>query len=621
MIEKMSHYTFVIYHKEYQDFLEQMRDLGVLHVHPTQEGNLAENSVLQKAILQADNLKKMHKEMEDVLGKEDLKAGLPPSETTVTDISPICKGWDNLTNEIQQQQKHIAELDREIKEMVPWGDFSHESINGLAHYGWNVNFWTVDPKSMQPTWKEDYNAYVIHTTKQKVHFITITPASQVIEMPEAESVSISPSPVSTLIIQQTHAKDELKKLLLNQGDYAMTHYNTIAAALVQILEDIDLKEIQLTTAGQAGGHLMVLEGWVPTRESAHIDQWLTTHNIFFTSEVAKPSDQAPVKLRNNAFSRLFEPITQLYDMPTYGEWDLTPFFAPFFVMFFGLCLGDAGYGLLLFAIGLAGYMKMPKMRSYMKLVCVMGLGTFVFGFLSGSIFGIPLIKETSPLGERIMQWEWLNTFKGVILDSNQMFYASLIIGVFQIIFGMFIKAIRFTLRYGFAHAIPTWGWISVIVGCGGTAALSMFGFISAGVTQVLYYIFGGLGVLGIFLLNNPRRNPLINIGAGIWDSYNMASGLLSDILSYVRLFALGISGAVLGLVFNDLAMQTRADIPVIGWIVPAIILIFGHGINIFMSGLGAIVHPMRLTFVEFYKNAGFEGGGSLYNPFSRHKKE
>jgi V/A-type H+-transporting ATPase subunit I len=124
-----------------------------------------------------------------------------------------------------------------------------------------------------------------------------------------------------------------------------------------------------------------------------------------------------------------------------------------------------------------------------------------------------------------------------------------------------------------------------------------------------------LAGLLIFIFNTPKRNPLINIGAGLWNTYNMVTGILGDLLSYIRLFALGICGGVMGFVFNDLAMQLSGDIPVVSQIVMLIILLAGHSLNIFMSGLGAFVHPMRLTFVEFYKNAGFEGGGKKYKPF------
>lgn len=97
----------------------------------------------------------------------------------------------------------------------------------------------------------------------------------------------------------------------------------------------------------------------------------------------------------------------------------------------------------------------------------------------------------------------------------------------------------------------------------------------------------------------------------------MATGLLGDTLSYIRLFALGLSSGILGSVFNSLAFGMAPDIPIVKQIVIVLILLIGHSINIFMSALGSLVHPMRLTFVEFYKNAGFAGGGREYTPFQR----
>ena len=137
------------------------------------------------------------------------------------------------------------------------------------------------------------------------------------------------------------------------------------------------------------------------------------------------------------------------------------------------------------------------------------------------------------------------------------------------------------------------------------------------IIQYLYYGFGGVGAVLVFILNNVKRNPLINVGAGLWDAYNMATGILGDLLSYIRLFALGICSGVMGFVFNDLAIKMSGDIPVLNILIMILIMAFGHGINIFMAVLGAFVHPMRLTFVEFYKNAGFEGGGKKYKPFKQ----
>jgi V/A-type H+-transporting ATPase subunit I len=124
----------------------------------------------------------------------------------------------------------------------------------------------------------------------------------------------------------------------------------------------------------------------------------------------------------------------------------------------------------------------------------------------------------------------------------------------------------------------------------------------------------GLSGVLIFLLNSPGINVFLRIGSGIWDSYNVITGVFGDLLSYIRLFALGISSGILGFVFNDISLPLLS-VPYVGWLFFIIVLLIGHSINIFMATLGGFVHPMRLTFVEFYKNAGFTGGGIEYKPF------
>ena len=123
-------------------------------------------------------------------------------------------------------------------------------------------------------------------------------------------------------------------------------------------------------------------------------------------------------------------------------------------------------------------------------------------------------------------------------------------------------------------------------------------------------------VLALFY-NNPDKNPLFNLGLGLWDTYNTATGLVGDLLSYIRLFALGLTGGILGSVFNTLALDAAngVGVPVVSQLIMLFILLFGHSLNLALCVLGSVVHPLRLTFVEFYKNAGFAGGGKEYRPF------
>ena len=149
--------------------------------------------------------------------------------------------------------------------------------------------------------------------------------------------------------------------------------------------------------------------------------------------------------------------------------------------------------------------------------------------------------------------------------------------------------------------------------------LTFLSVIPAEISKWALIAIGSLGALGIYVLNNLRRNVFANIGAGLWDTYNMASGLLGDVLSYIRLFALGLAGGMLGLTFNSLAMllvDGKEGIGVvIGWVGFGLIIVLGHTLNIAMSCLSAFVHPLRLTFVEYFKNAGYEGKGVEYKPF------
>ncbi len=209
-------------------------------------------------------------------------------------------------------------------------------------------------------------------------------------------------------------------------------------------------------------------------------------------------------------------------------------------------------------------------------------------------------------------------FEAQDTDINMLlFYLSLMLGGIQIIFGLILKAINETKQFGWKQAVGTAGWILLLVGGIAIYGVSELAEIPLEALNPAIYILLGISGVMILLLNNLNRNILMNFGLGLWNTYNMVTGILGDLLSYIRLFALGISSAILGFVFNSLAVSMSGNIPVVSILIMVVILVVGHSINLFMSGLGAFVHPMRLTFVEFYKNAGFSGGGKHYNPFKK----
>jgi V/A-type H+-transporting ATPase subunit I len=404
---------------------------------------------------------------------------------------------------------------------------------------------------------------------------------------------------------ESQAEDVQKRI----DAMAVEHLNNLKEMQRQLHENIDLGKVHLQAEKKAADKLILLEGWVPEVKEQDLLRALETQDdVYYLNETPAKNDKtAPILLKNNRFARLFEPIGEMYDFPHYHELDLTPFFAPFYMLFFGVCLGDAGYGLFILLVTLLIRSKVkPALKPVLSLASVLGAATVLCGIVSGTFFGIPLLD---------MQWNWLTSFKKFMLDSDQMFNLALILGGVQILFGMFVRAYAAIRRYGWAYSLETWGWIIFFIGGGSLYLASDGGMLPPDTARYLTY--GVLGVAGllIFILNTPGRNPLINVGAGLWNTFNMATGLIGDLLSYIRLFALGFCGGAMGFVFNELAVQLSGDTPVLSQIVMILILLFGHTLNIFMSSLGAFVHPMRLTFVEFYKNAGFEGGGKKYKPF------
>jgi len=360
------------------------------------------------------------------------------------------------------------------------------------------------------------------------------------------------------------------------------------------------------TQKEAEEKIMLLEGWVPKTSVEQVNKYLEDKSVVYLENKPEEEDEPPILLKNNWFSRLFEPIGRMFMFPTYAEMDLTPFFAPFFMLFFGFCLGDAGYGVVLFlGATLYKFKAKKELKPILTLGQFLAVATVIFGILSGTIFGMNLIEEESQILDQEM--------KKKLFDPDEMFIFALILGAIQIVFGMIIRVFNITKQKSFFHAINTIGWLVLIFGGVSVFALKHFEYIN-GWTPHIYPV---LGVAGILILFFNNKNPLLSFGSGLYNVYNTVTGIMGDLLSYIRLFALGLSSAILGYVFNDLALQLLNMPPVIGHLFFVILLLFGHTLNLLLASLGAFVHPMRLTFVEFYKNTGFVGGGKEYKPFKK----
>ncbi len=603
MVKKMRKFSFLIYHNDYDMFLQDLRDLGLIHV-AQQEKEVEYNDELEGYISQLKKLQESKKILQNTTSDNK-------NEITAN-AADVDLGY-KIPQKIQEIQERIATLNqqvqvssKELENLEPWGNFDTVIVKNLKQAGYNIDFFSTQKSAYNPEWETLYNAILINEAN-RYYFVTVTKQDNVAEELGLESLKlpdVSYNDLSNLIDSiKTKREKEEQELKALSADIP-----SLDAAIIDVESKISLKNVVLNTNLVADDKLMMMQGWAPAENESKIVSYLQEKEAYYEVADPTPEDDVPIKLNNNKFFKLFEPITKLYMLPKYNELDLTPYFAPFFMLFFGLSLGDIGYGLFLFVGASAAkvFMKTSlsdSFKSILSLVQILGVSAFATGFLTGGFFGVQLYELDIPIAQKLGDRLYFN--------NDMMFSLALMLGVVQVIFGMILKMYNRIIQFGFVHGISTLGWIvllvSVIFSVLFPAILPMGG--------TVHLIVLAISAIAIFFVNSPGKNIFLNFGLGFWDSYNMATGLLGDILSYVRLFALGLSGGILANVFTQLAVGMSPDNAIVGPIVTILIFVIGHGINIFMNTLGAIVHPLRLTFVEFFKNSEFTGGGTKYQPF------
>lgn len=571
MISAMTKYTFLLLNGDRNRFLEDLQGLGVV------------------------DIKRSSKPVDDVSGKIVVRI-----EELKERIKEISSGSDRQTEAIKTK---LTELHKALSDAEPCGSFDKDALQRF-----DIKLYAVAKKSFNPEWEDNYALDIISEDGTKIYFAIAGSA-------EGFPLKEIPVPARTCV--------ELKSEIQSLEKELESHISELTSRKVeipQIQEEIQslYSELSLYLAGTTGkksveDSIVIFEGYAPEDTDSTLCEAFDKMDIYYIKEKATSEDKPPIKLKNNAFVRQFEPLTRMYGMPVYDEFDPTVFLSIFYLLFFAMCMGDAGYGILLIIIGLVLRKKKGGLADMWGLVSILGGGTVVVGLIMGTFFGVNLYEQS---------WipEWMKKCMivgdvnvGSASYSKQMIL-SLGIGVLHICLAMITKTIWTIKRNGFKHSLSTTGWTLLIVGSIIGLSVGLTGVISEVAMKFLLIGIAAISALGIFIFNKWGRSPIVNIGVGLWDTYNMASGLMGDVLSYVRLYALGLSGGMLGQTFNLIADMVKGTDPTWQWIPFIVILLFGHVLNLGLSGLGAFVHPLRLNFVEFFKNAGYEGQGVEYNP-------
>jgi V/A-type H+/Na+-transporting ATPase subunit I len=602
MIISMQKYSFLIYHADYEDFLKKLQEIGVLHAIEKEVDQSDDIAIRLVKLSQYDKTIKLLKSRE-----------VEPKDTPKYEDGKAL--FDKLL-EKQEEREHLnlalANQKKELTKVEPWGDFSMQKVEDLQKYGITVKFFVTSKKRFETLDPGDeFTVEKISEEGNFVYFLVFGKTDSDFGTIEADEVPPIKHTLGNIKKEIATIQEKIKKIEQFFDDCAATSLDLLEQTRNRVKETADFYKVRDLSETEAEGKVKLLEGWVPVTKEEEVTKFLDDHEVVYVSQKPDQKDKVPILLHNNRFSRLFEPIGKLFSLPDYHELDLTVFFAPFFMMFFGFCLGDAGYGLL-FLIG-AGIYKLKAKESFKPLLSLaqwLGLATVIFGLLSGTFFGINLIETEIP---------FLTGYQDLFFNPDKMFNLALVVGFIQIVFGLIVKTANQMKQNGWVYGLSSIGWIIVLLGSVMYVLLTNIGILPS--NKVMLYIILGIGGFFILFFSNPKANIFSRIGTGIWDIYSTVTGVFGDLLSYIRLFALGLSSAILGFVINDIGIQILGSAPIIGPIFFVIFLLLGHTLNILISSLGSFVHPMRLTFVEFYKNAGFKGGGKAYRPFAKQKDQ
>ena len=590
MVTEMTKYDFILMSGDMDAFLEKLQSIGVVDITRSTKPIDERSEILSS---RAGVLRKALSLLKEVT----------PAEFAEKDTADYASDVIETVSEIEALQARLPLLQKEADDLVPWGRFDKASFDKLKEQGLKLHFYKT--KAIDPAWKEQYALSEISNLGGYSYFVVVSDSDDYdfplkeIPAPEKDYLALEKEIAA---LQDDIAKKEahLAELKCREA--------SIQKELDKTLSKLDLHLAQISGEKAAEDYITVFEGFAPKESEAALHDMLGKENVFCLVDKAKADDNPPIELKNNKFVSMFELLTDMYGRPKYDEFDPTVFISIFFMLFFAFCMGDAGYGLVLILASLGLKKVLGKIA---PLGITLGIATTVVGLLFHTFFSVDMLT-----------WSWLpEGVKKCMLPSQIAGYdgtmvLALLVGIVHICLALIVKTYQSTKVKGFANSLGTWGWTLLIVGGVIVGGLALMGVIDKALTKWIIIVIGCLSALGIFFLNDLHRNPLMNFGSGLWDTYNTATGLLGDVLSYLRLYALGLAGAKLGEAFNAIGLQALGDGGV-NWIFFILIVVVGHTLNVAMCVLGAFVHPLRLNFLEFFKNSGYEGSGRKYKPLQQ----
>jgi V/A-type H+-transporting ATPase subunit I len=517
------------------------------------------------------------------------------------------------TSEIEQEALSIKErmiklseekiyLQKRINSLEPWGNFEFVSLaemSGLRFWFYTIPLYHMrEMEELDLVWqcvfRDNRNAYVVVINEEEPD-----------NMPAPRTHTGNRS-LATLRKRLDQVESELEDLYWRR--VGLTRWLTLYAKTLAAAEDRN----ELQKAAEIiydDGKLFVVEAWLPKRNLKELKKFTDLKGLLLTSRPPAADELPPTLLDNSDEWQSGQTLVKFYTTPGYYLWDPSKQVFLFFVLFFSMIVSDAGYGLLIGLIWLLSRRKLQRRGNGLDLlIFYLFIGTALYGIFSGSYFGI-----SPPPGSLL---EGLHFFN--VENQDLMMLVSVILGVLHL---SLANSSIFLYSRRRPHSLAPLGWIGILLG-GLLWGVHLSGMLSGDMLRFSGQTVFVAGILTVLFFSSERKDKdhgSRKILLRLLDGITALSGLtkiFGDVLSYLRLFALGLATAQLAVTFNGLADEAMNNIAGLGTLVAILIVFFGHGINFLLALMSGVVHGLRLNFIEFF-NWGLAEEGYPFKPFQR----
>lgn len=619
MIVPMKKITVLVLDSRRDRELANIKRLGVLH--PVIERRTSEDS--QALLAQRDQLLRA---LSDLPETDEPQHPLPsvPSDV-LSRAQELGEEIHAMAEERRGLRESLERLRREKTRLAPWGDFDPVDLLALAEVGISIRLFSMGirdwkrarPEGSVPVAVDSRTARFAMVWLSGDHIPSATP-EELADRPDIEEFIIPETSPAQIAAHITEAEQRLAEL----GDALLQHAGhraTLTEALGILARRIEHEEVRIGM--DAAERVAYITGFVPADAEDRIRRAATNNGWGLLIRDPAPDDEVPTRIVNPRWVRTIRPVFNLLGViPGYRERDISLWFLLFFTVFVGMIIGDAGYGAILFLASIVAVIRSRRRSGRVGdgviLLAVLSASTLAWGAISGNWFGyepiaglrpfsyavVPQLYSFDPRSTRAVQWVCF------LLAAVHLSIARI---------WNFARELR---EKPAIKAFAQLGWLSVLLGL-------YFLVVSLFLGQpmppyALYLIAGGMGAVFLFSGQSPDRGFFGGVGRGLSSAFTIVFqgiGAFSDIISYIRLFAVGLASVAIAQAFNEMASSVGSG-PV-GIALAVVILLFGHTLNLIMGALAVVVHGVRLNLLEFSGHLGMEWTGVAYRPFAENEEQ